>query len=388
MKNINLKNMFFIALSSILIVSLLTINTVVFAQETPPPDTPIPEPADEPPQPPVMEEDFKNDLYGQAIPSIPTTLWPKGNNVTFTNPVFKWNKSSGATSYMLRIYSYNTKSFIKKVNVPSSTCGTTCSKQFSPSLNLGYGVYYFQVAARNASGTSAFSTQRIFSRCGTTGFNSQFNGNAVCWQPNYGAPWNWNSTSYYTTGLVNDSTNTSYPVNFSDFVYEVKIKRVGTHDYPDTGLLVRAATSTDGRYLTNLYDFGYGRDGRYCVSKVSGGSFTTIQPCTYTPALKKGNNWNTIRIKAIGNHFYLYINGTLVWHGIDNFRSSGKVGINMWRGGGSERVYLDYAKLWIPSTSSMEVEEISLEQQALNKAALREAGMEVLEQDFLYELNF
>lgn len=368
MKGMRLKNKLIITISFILVAALLAGGGVAFAQEGTPP-----EPADEPPQPAPEE------APDRAAPPIPTTISPKGNSTSYTNPLFKWNKSSGATSYVLRVYSYGTHTF-RSVVVPSSACGTTCSKRFYPSLNLGYGVYFFQVAARNASGTSAYSPQRVFSRCGTNGFNSQFNGNATCWQPNYGAPWNWNSTSYWTIGWTNNSTNTSYPVNFSNFVYEVKIKRVGAHNYPDTGLIFRAATSADGLQLTKYYDFGFGRNGQYGVGKSVNGVYVAIQPATYTPAINKWNNWNVIKVKAIGNHFYYYINGTLVWQGTDNFRGSGRVGINMWQGGGSERVYLDYAKLWIPSTPcALEVEEISPEQLALNEAALREAGMEVPE---------
>ena len=311
-----------------------------------------------------------------AIPLVPKTLSPRTNNVAYTNPTFKWYPSAGANAYVLRIYSYNTKTFIKTKLVYSSACGTKCVFTFHPSLKLGYGVYYFQVAAKNSAGTSAFSKKRVFSRCGTGGFNSQFNGDAVCWQPNYGRKWGWNTATYFSKGIPNKSTNTSYPVNFTNFEYEVKIKRVDAIDQPNTGLLVRGdAKKCAGNGWRNTYDFGVGNDGKYNVAKVINCSFYFIQPQTFTAAINQGG-WNVLKVKAVGNKFYFYINGTLVWKGYDSFRSVGKAGVNMWKGGVTERVNMDYATLTVLPTAEIQEEEVNPEQQVLNEASLKEAGME------------
>lgn len=232
------------------------------------------------------------------------------------------------------------------------------------------------MAAKNISGISAYSAKRVFSRCGTNGFNSQFNGNAVCWQPNYGGTWKWNATSYYSKGVPDASANTSYPVDFTDFVYEVRIKRVSVNTYPNTGLLIRGdVKKCPFNGWCNTYDFGYGNNGEYNVLKVVNGTLIWIQPFTYTPAIIQGGEWNVLKVKAVGNKLYFYINGTLVWMGTDSFRSSGKAGVNMWEGGTTETVYIDYAKLTVLTTTEILDEQVSPEQQALNEAALREAGM-------------
>jgi len=116
------KTGFAISIAMVVLMTLFLSASLVLAQDEAPAGEPAP-------------------LEKAAVPPKPTTISPTGNNVTYTNPTFKWNKSTGADNYIIRVYSYNAKSFIATTSVPNSVCGATCSYKFSPSLGLGYGVY-------------------------------------------------------------------------------------------------------------------------------------------------------------------------------------------------------------------------------------------------------
>jgi hypothetical protein len=104
-----------------------------------------------------------------------------------------------------------------------------------------------------------------------------------------------------------------------------------------------------------------------------GGSWTLLQDYTYTSAIAQ-NGWNTLRVVASNSNLYFYINGTLVWSGVDNSLTSGLVGVGMdnfedtYNPG--DQVWVDWAVLSSYAEAMPVITDtVSPEQQALNDAA-------------------
>ena len=103
-----------------------------------------------------------------SAPAAPTTVSPSGT-ISDTHPPYRWNASTGATSYLLQVQMVNNpptaSTTIINVTVPSSACsGTPQVCLYHPaSPVLGKYNYQFHVAAKNSVGTSAYSAWRAFS---------------------------------------------------------------------------------------------------------------------------------------------------------------------------------------------------------------------------------
>jgi pimeloyl-ACP methyl ester carboxylesterase len=220
------------------------------------------------------------------------------------------------------------------------------------------------------------------------GFDSQFNGSAVGWQPHSGN-WNVDSNYYSTTGTSASKAwaTSSFTTNFANFDYQAKLQRSGCSLCANQ-LIIRGTPTPlrSDNLWHSFYIFQYNADGAYSVWKgVAGGSLVALQNWTSTSAVVKGSAWNTLRVVANGTRLYFYINGILVWTGSDSGLNSGRVGIGMYRDTSTgDRLLVDWAKLSTLSTSelsALEVHTINPEQQALNEAAnQRESSIEEIGQ--------
>jgi hypothetical protein len=205
----------------------------------------------------------------------------------------------------------------------------------------------------------------------STGFNSQFNGNATGWITHSGGNWSVNSTYYYSNGLANSWSITSYNANFSNFDFQTKVMRyVPSYSSGSSGVVVRGTPEphdpdNDWR---NGYYFLYSREGDFSVWKTVSRTDIAIQNWTPSPVINTGDTWNTLRVVANGNSMYYYINGTLVWSGSDSSFSSGRVGLGFYDDGAETTFYADWATLEIGSSTVGVTDVVDSNQQALNDA--------------------
>ncbi len=111
---------------------------------------------------------------------------------------------------------------------------------------------------------------------------------------------------------------------FDDFGAEVEAQAVGS-DYTEYGIIFRITGSGDKR---SYYTFAVTTDGKYYLQKRVDGEWADTDPVrpTASPAVKTGNNRNTLRVLARGDKISLYINGTPVATVKDDSIDSGKIG--------------------------------------------------------------
>jgi hypothetical protein len=99
------------------------------------------------------------NIYTFSAPPTPILLAPNSGATGLGLPVsLVWQASNGAISYRVQVSTVNT--FATTVVDQSGITGTSYNVG-TPALNTGT-LYYWRVSARNASGTSAYTTTRQF----------------------------------------------------------------------------------------------------------------------------------------------------------------------------------------------------------------------------------
>lgn len=154
----------------------------------------------------------------------------------------------------------------------------------------------------------------------------------------------------------------------ANIYYEAKMRRTGCSSCA-YGINIRGVPyDHDGGWYTT-YQFSIRNDGSFAVWKMLTGNESMLQNWTYTPVIRPGD-WNALRVVALGERMYFYINDVLVWSGIDPYYpplSSGKVGVHLY-GYQGDTLELLNARATIP-TSTLSMPEVSAEQKALNAEA-------------------
>jgi squalene-hopene/tetraprenyl-beta-curcumene cyclase len=200
------------------------------------------------------------------------------------------------------------------------------------------------------------------------GFDSQFNGDAAGWEVHSGS-WQVDSNYYSTTGLPDSWSSSSYISKFTDFDYQAKIRRSGCLECSN-GVIVRGVAEPFGTsYRWNSgYGFFVNQLGQYSVFKYKDGTAILMQDWTDSSAINQGENWNILRVVAIGSDLYFYVNGTMVWSGNDPSYTSGRVGILMYRTAESsgDQYWVDWAMLSPLDGDMIMTDIIITEQQTLN----------------------
>lgn len=275
-------------------------------------------------------------------------------------------------------------------------CGSTCSAYFtngtsvtltaSPSDESNFSGWSGACTGTSTTCT-VFMTQNLsvtatFDSSGpppppTTGFNSQFNGDADGWLAHSG-DWLYDDNYLFTSGIKGSTSSISYDDKFANFDYQVKMKRFG-EDTVANRLIIRGKPNplfSDNNWSSGYY-FQYTTGGSYSVFKINpNGTLAALQGWTYASAIVQGSEWNILRVVANSNNLSFYINDKLVWKGMDLSFSTGQVGIGMYINPSSilqEELLVDWAVLSEGgSASGIEhgiKEMVSPEQQALNESA-------------------
>jgi hypothetical protein len=91
--------------------------------------------------------------------------------------------------------------------------------------------------------------------------------------------------------------------------------------------------------------FQYTNDGNFSIYYMtSAGTFTTLKPWTASGAIAM-NNWNTLKVVAVGRQLKFYINNILVYTAFNSGLRVGSVGFGFYRDAAPGTLYVDYANL-------------------------------------------
>jgi hypothetical protein len=178
------------------------------------------------------------------------------------------------------------------------------------------------------------------------GFNSQFNGNMAGWVKRPGAAWSLSGgTTVHTAGLNYKWSTISYNMNFKNFTYSAKMKRVSTTGGA-SGFWFRGAPTFDTTYnaVKNGYLFLYSQNGCFSVWKHVNGSVVAIKNWTLSASIKK-NNWNTLKVVVNNSTLNFYINNVKVFTKADPSFKTGQVALTMYRTNKAETLSVDWATL-------------------------------------------
>ncbi len=300
---------------------------------------------------------------------------PSGTVHTFT-PTFEWNQVVNATKYKIQVYKGLTLIYTKLVD--NSICdGAIC--EYTPGDKLRNKDYKWHLKAYRNGVWLPWSPYVNFKV--DAGFTSNFNGTMAGWEAKGVVPWNVNLSEMYTKGRLDYWSNVYYKKSeYADFEYSARVKR--TNDISSANYItVRMGTNLSSEFSNNTwypgYVFGYTNYGKYSIWILNPDeSETLIQPWTNTDAIVP-NDWNVLKVKAVGSTLNFYINDTLIHTFTDPSFSSGYVGFVTFKSEDIRSLFkVDWAKLTYLSAASLSVDTIDPEQEALNQAA-REAGENV-----------
>jgi uncharacterized protein YkwD len=319
-----------------------------------------------------------NPPSSSTPPRVTLSSPANGANVGGTSVQFRWNAATGATKYQLQIRRVNDNSIFR-----NTILGNVTTRNQSGFLNNGVQ-YKWRVRAGNAAGWGPWSVFRNLTNkkdVVVSGFNTNLN-SANGWQGWIRRPravWSLNNRAMITAGQTNKWVNARYRNNiYTNLDYSVRMRRVNSSNAAQY-LIVRAGNS----YLANGYwnpgyAFGYHNNGRYSIwRRNADGSVTQIQGWTASSAINK-NGWNILRVRAVGNNFRFYINGTLVRTFTNTSLRQGRVGVTMYRSPNdpaNTRLNVDWARLTVISSTTLSTDTVSPEQEALNKAVM-DSGVE------------
>jgi hypothetical protein len=302
---------------------------------------------------------------GNATMSSPTP----GSTLTGSSQSFQWTNVS-AQAYWLYIGSSQGGADIHDSGSLSGTSTTVSG------LPTDGSTLYVRLWTKQG-GVWGYNDYSYTAHTSTsTGFNSQFNGDATGWQAHSGTWWIDSSNWYTTQGTSGYWASSSYSANFSNFDYQARLWRNGCDGCSNSIVIRGAPTPLASDYAWNdAYIFQYHRNGRYSIWKQISGSWSWLQNWTDSSAINQGSAWNTLRVVATGSNLNFYINGTLVWSGSDSSLSSGRIGIKMYSNGTSgDQLWADWATLTTSGSVRAIDDTVSTEQQALNDAANLRVG--------------
>jgi hypothetical protein len=276
-------------------------------------------------------------------PIVPVLVSPAGT-VTDTTPTFKWKKVTGATQYRFQVYQGSTLKYTK--TVPSSACSTTyCTN--TPTTVLAYAAHKWRAQAYIGGAWKTYSAYKNFTVSTNAGFDSQFNGSTTDWSAVRGAWTNYASMYYRSAGLANLGASAKHTSSYANFTYQVRMKRVGDCSGCANRIIIRGKpTSLSSTYWWQpSYVFQYTNDSDFSIYEMSSGGVTTeLKGWTVSSAINP-YGWNTLKVVASGSSLKFYINGTLVWNGVDSTITTGQVGFGFYRDAYTGTLDVDWAKL-------------------------------------------
>lgn len=190
-------------------------------------------------------------------------------------------------------------------------------------------------------------------------FYSSFNGSSAGWSAVSGG-WALASGAYFRSGgLANTGASAKHANTHGDVTFEVRMKRTGSCTSCANRIIIRGTPTS--LVSTNLwkpsYMFQYGNNGQFSIYEVtSAGTTVTLKAWTAHPSIVV-NNWNTLKVVAVGSSLKFYINGTLVWTAADSSLVVGKVGFGFYRDAAAGVLLVDWASAYNTPTADFDPNE-------------------------------
>lgn len=293
---------------------------------------------------------------------LPGLYQPDGT-VYDTNPTYSWS-GTDASSYKIQVYDIEAAAYKINTTVSSSYCDPFTNRcSYKPGELMENNKSY---KWRVASDGGAWSEYKAFTVKPSINFNSTFKSNKSGWTPAYGSWALANSNYYKTAGKQGYFSSVKHANNYADVSYEARMKRTGCATCAN-GLFVRGNSSSlnKSKGWQHSYQFFYTNNGYFSVSKAgsNGTSVTLSNNWNRNSAIKK-NDWNKLRVIAVGASLKFYINDKLVWSGEDANFTTGQLGIGMYRDYHStgNNLYVDWTKAVLASltASSKSSDEVVL----------------------------
>jgi len=279
-----------------------------------------------------------------AAPLPPEIIAPIGI-ITDNTPTFMWTPvvATGITGYRYMVFRDGAeKALFTKTPNDRICTPEVCSHTPRYTDVLKTGNYYWKVIAMKGNidfGSWSESVKFTIS-APPISFSNSFTNTPGGWDKKGGnAVWGVDSTSLYTKGELYkwSSAYFSRSQAYSNFDIEARIKRVGSAVDPNC-LDIRMGNiiiSSNFRWHTG-YAFCVNNAGKFqVVKRNTNKTFTNLVPWKPIPAEAEfvANDFNTLRVVAIGTDMHFYINGTqaayvddpdfsIGWLGFEEYKSS------------------------------------------------------------------
>ncbi|MEA5079841.1 MAG: DUF1080 domain-containing protein [Anaerolineaceae bacterium] len=271
------------------------------------------------------------------LKSIPSTTYPI-SSIHVVRPTYTWTPIQKATKYQLQVLSGS--STILDTTISSSACSTTCI--YHPVKALPFSSFKWRVRAYIGSAWASFSPYTSFTVSNGLAFVSNFDAEDPNWIAGYG-DWDYDSDCYYGNGegcysghfhgfSLDDPDATTYQINayydqdFSDFDYTVKNFR-SENPTRDNIIYFRGdpnELATQNQWRTG-YIFEFTNTGRYTLRINNKEKDVLTFWSGSTTAINK-DDWNTVRVRAVGPHIQIFINGEKILDVYDSTLRSGSIG--------------------------------------------------------------
>ncbi len=270
----------------------------------------------------LVKDEWQNwsNLHAFELIDYPIPVSPSGE-ITDSTPKYIWRIVPEATQYRLQLMRGDTVEYIEYLN--AGDCGVSCV--LIPANRLKDANYQWQAQAMVNGVWLSWSDLMPFQM--RAGFVSDFNGDKAGWKNIVG---NWpilQDQYLVSAGGVDFSNSVQYFISYHTFNFEAVIKRVGDPSSANA-LYVRGQPTpiaSDGSWYSGYY-FAYSNDEMFSVWEFSNGSYTILQPWTYSPAIHP-DAFNILRVVGNGPNLKFMINGALVWWGTDDSFTIGYPGI-------------------------------------------------------------
>ncbi len=285
-----------------------------------------------------------DDVFNYATSYVPIQVFPSGT-IPISSVIYIWTPVENATKYQLQVFRGSKRIYNHEFDASVCAAGT-CS--VNPSKIFANRTFKWRVRAYVGGQYRAFSPKLLFmvNVPSTSGFNSTFNTHANGWVVHKGT-WKLESANYFATvGIADKVSSISHKGIYYNLTYQARLKRSGCVGCANA-LVIRGTPNLDGvGWWKTEYTFDYTNSGLFSVWRDNNGTYTALKDWTSTNAIDE-NGWNTLKVTANGSQLKFYINGVLVWSGVDSTYPSGRVGIAMYRSPTStgDKLWVDWAKL-------------------------------------------
>lgn len=294
-----------------------------------------------------------------AAPLPPEIIAPVGI-ITDNTPTFKWTPvvADGVTGYKYIVYRNGSTSPLFTKTPSYMVCaGDVCSHTPDYSKNLKVGIYYWKVIAMKGDkifGSWSDSVKFTIS-APPIGFSSNFSGTRDGWGMKYGlAAWGTTASTLYTNGSLYDWSSAYFTRSeaYSNFDFVARIKRVGSAVDPNCLDIRMGNSKVDSNFRWHTgYAFCVNNSGKFQVVKRNADkTFTNLVPWTPIPAESEfvANDFNTLRVVAVGSDMLFYINGTRAAYVDDPDFSIGWIGFEEYKSGSTgtgKQFQVDWVKV-------------------------------------------